>query len=137
VSTPASHRKGGDRHAAAGLHARLSLRRLPTRLLLDQPAPTRRGRHGATGLAPTVTLSHPASVRGVLYSAEAFSPPGERLGAGTLGRPATHLVNLALGVVLVGGLKGEQFRHGKRLKCCQDVSSCHALSLATYRIAEV
>ena len=56
VLTRVSHRKGGDRHAAAGLpvHARLSLRRLPTRLLLDQRGTRlRRDRHGATGLAST------------------------------------------------------------------------------------
>jgi DNA-binding transcriptional MerR regulator len=64
IPTPASHHKGGDRHAAAGLHARLSLRRPPTRLLLDQPGPTGRDRQGATGLAasepdPHLLHSHP------------------------------------------------------------------------------
>jgi hypothetical protein len=56
---PASHREGGDRHAAAGLpmHVLLFLRRLPARLLLDQRSRPRRDRHGATGLAATGQLS--------------------------------------------------------------------------------
>jgi hypothetical protein len=65
VLIPASRRKGGDRHAAAGLsvHARRSLRRLPARLLLDQPArptrPARRHRsrdHGAAMCAATIMI---------------------------------------------------------------------------------
>ena len=45
------------------MHARLSLRRLPARLLLDRPTLAEpRDRHGATGLAPTVTLAYPAAM---------------------------------------------------------------------------